>query len=388
MSKSSPSPSPTRSRFKDRRCLIISIAIVSCLIVAATVALAVLLTQDRTGRDEVVAGRPIPTTLPPTIPPINNGSIGLRGPVITPHFPDPGLLNVNGTWWAYATRARGGAARRTYIQVASSPDFENWAVLQNSDGSQRDALPELPRWVNQTRYDTWAPSVIQLAPDSFIMYYAATTVADNSGRFHCIGYALSQDPSGPFEASQEALICPLEEGGAIDPFAYQDRDGQRWLAYKIDGNARGNGGTCGNTNEPIVPTPLMLQRMSPDGRRLVGDPIRLLDHNGIADDGLIEAPAIARSPEGVYFLFFSKGCFSTSAYTVSYATASTITGPYDRKPRPLFQTGDFGLTGPGGACVLFDGRHMVFHAFVGGVQGRSRSMYTALLNITGETVTV
>jgi hypothetical protein len=35
-----------------------------------------------------------------------------------------------------------------HIQMAESTDFENWSIVTNSDGSQKDALPTLPSWVD------------------------------------------------------------------------------------------------------------------------------------------------------------------------------------------------------------------------------------------------
>lgn len=84
-----------------------------------------------------------------------------------------------------------------------------------------------------------------------------------------------------------------------------------------------------------------------------------------------------------YFLFFSKGCFVTGDYTVSYATATSITGPYTRAARPLFETGDYNLTAPGSADVTKDGARLVFHAN----NGNGRSLFTAGLTIKGNVVT-
>jgi hypothetical protein len=35
-----------------------------------------------------------------------------------------------------------------HIQVAESTNFENWSIVTNADGSQKDALPTLPSWVD------------------------------------------------------------------------------------------------------------------------------------------------------------------------------------------------------------------------------------------------
>jgi hypothetical protein len=68
-----------------------------------------------------------------------------------------------------------------HIQMAESSDFNTWSLVKNSDGSQKDALPDLPSWVdggnsntvsawpvlavlidNVLTYTQWAPDVIVL----------------------------------------------------------------------------------------------------------------------------------------------------------------------------------------------------------------------------------
>jgi hypothetical protein len=41
-----------------------------------------------------------------------------------------------------------------HIQVAESTDFENWSIVTNADGSQKDALPTLPSWVDGSNSNT------------------------------------------------------------------------------------------------------------------------------------------------------------------------------------------------------------------------------------------
>ena len=76
------------------------------------------------------------------------------------------------------------------------------------------------------------------------MYYSAVTTADSSK--HCIAAATSSTILGPYTPQAGTLVCPLSQGGAIDPAGYND-NGQRYLIYKVDGNSLGNGGPCGNT---------------------------------------------------------------------------------------------------------------------------------------------
>jgi len=226
------------------------------------------------------------------------------------------------------------------------------------------------------------------------MYFSATTLQNST--FHCVGAATSRTILGPYTPRTVELACPLSQGGAIDASGFKDwankggnwggndgwgfawgqphnswnnpawsfggQGGSRYVVYKIDGNSIGHGGICGNTVAPIVPTPIMLQKVAADGLTLIGPPVQILDNNGVSDDGLVEAPSLVKSPSGIYFLFFSAGCYSTVDYSVSYATASNPAGPYTRHYPPLFSTGTDGLSAPGGASVFWDAYHMVFHA--------------------------
>lgn len=127
----------------------------------------------------------------------------------------------------------------------------------------------------------------------------------------------------------------------------------------------------------------MLQQVAADGYTTIGQATTLLNHNGLSDDGVLEAPVLVKK-DGTYFLFFSAGCFTTTRYDVSYATASSVTGPYTRVSPGLLNSNNSGLKAPGGADVTKDGLRMVFHANY----DRGRALYTAGLKISGKTVAI
>ncbi|EME43257.1 glycoside hydrolase family 43 protein [Dothistroma septosporum NZE10] len=299
----------------------------------------------------------------------------IAGPKIQgKNFPDPTIIYVD-KWYAFATRTIGSGIR---IQIATSDDFETWDLVYNADGTQRDALPNLPDWVLQTSPNTWAPDVNILDDGTFVLYYSASVASDTSK--HCVGAATSDNILGPYSPQAEPLFCPLDQGGAIDPAGFYD-NGQRYVVYKVDGNSLGHGGACQNTVEPLVATPLILQPVSADGLTAQGAATTLLNHQGLSDDGILEAPALVKSGS-TYVLFFSSGCFTTEHYNVDYATSSSITGPYTRTSTPLIESGTGDLSAPGGADVTRDGLKLVLHANNNG----GRSLYTATIQISGTTV--
>lgn len=293
------------------------------------------------------------------------------GPVITANFPDPGLINVDNTWYAFATNSGG-----KNFPIATSGDFSSWTV------TDKDALPNLPPWATG---NAWAPDPVQLADGSFALYFTATTAQD-TGK-HCLGAATSSNVMGPYTASNTSFACPLDQGGAIDPAGFFDTDGSLYVVYKVDGNSLGGGGICGN-GDFSHPTPIMLQKMSPDGLNTVGDATQILDRD--ANSSLVEAPSLIRSSEGTYVLFFSDNCFNGPDYDTKYATASAIAGPYTKAASPLLASGGDGgrFYSPGGADVSLDGTKLVFHSDENQSDASVRQMWTAGISISGTTVSI
>ena len=80
-------------------------------------------------------------------------------------FPDPYVLHVGRTYYAFAT----GDAR-VHLRVMQSKDLINWTA--NSDPYSMtephrklpEALPTLPGWAAPVYEQTWAPAVLQLEP--------------------------------------------------------------------------------------------------------------------------------------------------------------------------------------------------------------------------------
>jgi len=216
------------------------------------------------------------------------------------------------------------------------------------------------------------------------MYYTATTA---DGSTHCVGAATASSIEGPYTPEQTTIACPASQGGAIDPAGFLDTDGTRYVVYKVDGNSIGHGGNCNNGVAPIVPTPIMLQQMSADGLTPVGSPVQILDRSD-ADGPLVEAPSLVVH-DGTYVLFFSSNCYSGPYYDVSYATASSVAGPYTKSSAPLLVTGSDNnqLYAPGGASVAAAGDRIVFHA---DYQQSSavRQMWTAMITISGAVVSI
>ena len=279
------------------------------------------------------------------------GQVDGANPAVDQDFPDPDILEVDGTYYAYATNANS-----RNVQVATSTDLASWTLLDT------DALPKLPSWVIPGK--TWAPEVTQFGPDQFVMY---TTTTNFEPTLQCIGVATATSPEGPFEmAGDRMLVCPADEGGAIDASTFTDDDGSRYLLWKNDGNC------CG------FDTWIYLAPLTDDGLTFTGKPTRLAKQDQGWEGNLVEAPTLVKR-DGTYTLLYSSNDYGGEEYKIGYATAESVTGPYTKGEEPLFTTDDSDgrYVGPGGQDVVVapDGSdRLAFHSWYGGNSYRGMNL--------------
>jgi beta-xylosidase len=263
-------------------------------------------------------------------------------PVIRTDAPDPQAIRVGDTWYLFHTNAGG-----RNVPVLTSPDLVDWTEAG-------DALPELPAWADPGK--TWAPEVIQLAPDRFVLYY--TAAGREAGR-QCVGRAVASAPAGPYRDDSTApLICQAEQGGSIDASPFRDDDGSLWLLWKNDGNAIG------------VDTWIWVQRLSADGLRLVGEPTRPLKQTEPWEGALVEGPFFHRQ-DGRLYLFFAANAYDKDVYAEGYAVCESPTGPCVKAAENPILRSTEAASGPGHASmVVKDGRTwLLYHAWPPGQEG-------------------
>jgi len=264
-------------------------------------------------------------------------------PVYQSNFPDPGVIRVADTYYAYGTNGPHGN-----IPLLSSPDLVHWT-------EHGDALPSVGSWAETG--NTWAPEAVRTTSGTFVLYYTARSTATN---VQCIGRAVAHDPTGPFvDESAHPLVCQAALGGSIDASPFTDADGSLYLHWKNDGNAIGR------------PTHLYAQRLAPDGLTLTGEPVVLLTNDKPWQGHVIEAPQMIRH-DGRYVLFYSGNAFDTDAYAVGYAACDTPMGPCrDAPENPILKTVP-AAHGPGHCYVIEgpDGKTwMLYHAWPPGAIG-------------------
>jgi beta-xylosidase len=269
-------------------------------------------------------------------------------PVVAHDFPDPFVLRVDQTYYAFATNALG-----SNIQVASSTDLSTWT-------DRPDALPELPAWAAANQGLTWAPSVLARS-GTFVLYY---TARDSGSGFQCVSRAVSSTPAGPYvDTSSAPLICQTAVCGSIDPSPFVDDDGAAYLVWKSD------------ENNPTCNTPprLWSQPLTSDGISVLGSPTVLLERDQLWEGPVIEGPAMWKN-DGAYYLFYSANRYDTADYAVGYAVCEGPTGtcqkmtldPSDGGGSPAILQSASPALGPGGEQLFEDtslALWVVYHAW-------------------------
>jgi arabinan endo-1,5-alpha-L-arabinosidase len=277
----------------------------------------------------------------------NNGQQqSYQNPVYDQIFPDPDVLRIDGTYYAYGTYhpwTEGEGPERELIPILRSPNLVDWEPVG-------PAFEEIPPW-SQYR-GLWAPGVGQL-DDRIVLYCSDSEFgSDDPG----IGVASASDPTGPFQP-RGGLFRSGEIGvrNSIDP-ALVVRDGTPYLFW---GSHRGIYGV----------------ELAEDGLSVEGDGSE--QKFQIVGRGVEAAYVVER---GDHFYFFgSRGSCCRglrSTYRVVVGRAEEFRGPYrNRKGERLTAEGATGTVilrgddrflGPGHCSVIRDiegGWWMFYHAY-------------------------
>jgi beta-xylosidase len=288
------------------------------------------------------------------------------GPVYPFDFPDPDVMRVDGTYFAYATNSAEGN-----IQIIDSTDLTHWTAVGN-------ALPSLPKWA--VPGGTWAPGVLQVG-STFVLYYAAQVAGAGSGD-ECISVATATQPQGPFtDDSTAPLECQPALGGSIDPSPFVDANGALYLQWK----SIGAGGQ---------PATIWSEQLNASGTGFAAGaaPAALLSADLSWEAGVVEGPDLVLDA-GRYFLFFSGNNWDSANYAVGVATCSGPLGPCTQPlTQPILASGP-DMAGPGGESVFTDSSGSFWIAFDAWLPGaisypNSRALYLRPLDLSGATPVV
>ena len=274
-----------------------------------------------------------------------------RNPVYDHVFPDPDVLHVDGTYYAYGTYHEWpeGKLNRELIPILKSQNLVDWEPAG-------PAFREVPDW---SQYKgLWAPGVGQLDGRTVLYYSDSEFGADNPG----IGVATAPDPTGPFQP-RGGLFRSEEIGvpNSIDPMLFvrgTGTNGGGTTPYLFWGSHRGIYGI----------------ELAEDGLSTAGEKFQ------IAGRG-VEAPYVVER-DGFYYFFGSRGTCCRglkSSYYLVVGRAESLRGPYRNRAGERLTvrnaTGTTILEGgeqfvaPGHCAVVRDrngGWWMLYHAYVAG----------------------
>ncbi|MBN1605732.1 MAG: arabinan endo-1,5-alpha-L-arabinosidase [Polyangiaceae bacterium] len=292
--------------------------------------------------------------------PSSGGSAGAE------NQPPPTTLDLTGDTEAHDVDIIEAGVR--YYLFGTGPGIP----LKTSDDllSWRDAglvFAEIPSWIAELVPDAselWAPDV-EWFEGSYHLYYAASTFGSG---WSCIGHATRTAlDSAQIWADQGPVICSDVDGtdvdwDAIDPNAFIDPEGNRWLVFGSFGSG------------------IKLIRLNAAGARADDE---LLELAMRPDDSHAIQAAFLFYQAPYYYLFASfdwccRGVNSTNNLRVGRAT--NVTGPYvDRDGVPMMEgggtllvDGDDRWPGVGGNSILVTrGRqYNVYHSYDATARGR------------------
>lgn len=333
------------------------VAVVS---VAIAVLTAVSVYLAGLGRDVVTAhqaaaspARRLPSAVLPTLGPpmpveVQNPALNDIGdPYVLPvpagvdGMPTPGYALYWTTDWS------------ANVPTAVSTDLVHWRRVA-------DSLPTLPSWALTVRPPpqfgapagvstmTWGPTVEKVA-GGWDLYYSTE---DAATRRECLGVASSSSPTGPFvDSSPAPLVCQAGLGGDIDPSVVATAPGKLSILWKNDGNANG------------APVSIWEQPLVPDGRAVVGTPVRLISANESWEHGIIEGPAMLSDTHGGWWLFFSGGTWQSDTYATGVAWCRTVSGPCSEPTQAPLLASTATAVSPGGLDTFTDHRGRLWASY-------------------------
>jgi xylan 1,4-beta-xylosidase len=256
-----------------------------------------------------------------------------RNPVLAGDFPDPSVIRVGHDYYATATET-GWAP---LFSIAHSTDLVHWQLI----GA---VFEEPPAW-SVSNY--WAPELVHYR-GKFYLYY---TARKKDGPL-CVAVAVADAPRGPY-TDHGPLVCQAD--GSIDAAHFVDRDGQRYLVWKEDGNSR------------RVPSIIWMQHLAQDGVSLQGAPWEMIRNDRRWEGKVVEGPYVL-AHGGWYYLFYSGNacCGEQCNYALGVARAQSLNGVWEKHPGNPILAGsdDWRCPGHGSIVEAADQRtYLLYHSY-------------------------
>jgi len=271
-------------------------------------------------------------------------AVTYTNPILHADYSDPDVIRVGRDYYLVSSSFHLSPG----IPVLHSRDLVHWRIIGH-------VLPRLtfapeydmpgPHTLNDTiskpvggtRYagGVWAPS-IRFHKGLFYVYWATI----DEGIF----MATAKDPAGPWSKP----VKVVDERMLEDPCPFWDDDGTAWLVHSRHGAG-----------------PLILHRMSPDGRRVLDAGKVIVEDK--ANLPILEGPKVYKR-NGWYYIFAPFGGVEKGAQAA--LRSRSIQGPYEQ--RVVLAQGNTSLAGPhqGGWIETPSGEGWFIHFNSTGAFGR------------------
>ena len=229
---------------------------------------------------------------------------------------DPSIIKADdGYYYIYGS----------HMAAAKSADLIDWTLISRDASNTGCTLvenvqTEMEEALTYARTTTfWAPDVVQLNDGRYYMYYCT---CEGSSPLSMLGYAVSDNPEGPYKnlgiilksgfSGYNANVLP----NAIDPCLFYDKEDRLWMVY---GSYSGGIFILEMDKDTGLPLEGQLQN-SGYGTKLLG-----------GYHSRIEAPYIMYSPDtDYYYLFLSFGGLAANdGYNIRVCRSKNPDGPYE-----------------------------------------------------------
>jgi beta-xylosidase len=224
----------------------------------------------------------------------DNGDGTYKNPILHADYSDPDIVQAGRDFYLVASSFNCAPG----IPVLHSQDLVNWDLIGHVFARQP---PEEAFSKPCHGMGVWAPA-IRFHNGEFYIYYP-----DPDRGIYMVK---AKNPAGPWSTP----LLVKEAKGWIDPCPLWDDDGS---AYLINALAASR---CGSKSVMLV------NRMSPDGTRLIGDPVIVFDGHG--KHPTIEGPKLYKR-NGYYYISAPAGGVETGWQLI--LRSKSIYGPYEEK---------------------------------------------------------
>lgn len=252
--------------------------------------------------------------LTPTSAPSGGDALRVVNPVLPTDFSDPDVIRVGDKYYMTCSEFH-----YMGMPILESDNLVDWRVT----AQVYDSIP-LPGYGTMQRYaqGTWAPSIRY--HDGKFWIFVCTPY---DGLF----MTTAERPEGPWAP----LHCVKKVEKWEDPCPFWDEDGQAYLGHSLHGAG-----------------PIIVHRMSPDGRELLDDGVTVYE-------GPVAEGTKFHKRDGWYWLSIPEGGVGTG-WQMALRSRS-IYGPYEG--RRVLEQGSTSINGPhqGALVDTPDGQWWFFH---------------------------